>query len=207
MQSILSLPEPPALPAAPLWERLLFEQPLASIAAAILALSAILLLARGATRTVRIVGAGLLPLALVFVAVPWLVETDREAINRHARGLAEAAAAGRFEVLERDLAHDARAVYFEARLGIGKEAIIERLRQYFGEGGRIDLSVLSVRSGMDGPRIGRAHIKVRVQARETGGFPNLSWWRLDWRKLQDGGWQCNYIEPLSITGIQNPGGR
>lgn len=207
MQSILNLPEPPALPAAPFWERLLFEQPLASVAAAILALAAILLLVRGATRAVRIVGVAFLPLALVFVAVPWLVETDREAIRRHARGLAEAAAAGRFEVLERDLAPDARAVYFEARLGIGKEAIIERMRQYFGDGGRIDLSVLSVRSGMDGPRIGRTHLKVRVQARETGGFPNLSWWRLDWRKLQDGRWQCNYVEPLSITGIQNPGGR
>ncbi len=197
---------PPDLPAAPLLDRLLFENPWPlSIALVVLGVGAYLVLnSRGKPGKGGVFALiGLLLAAAVWVASSMVV-TTRERLELLTKELVAAVATADTTQLDRLLAPDIRLYAFFATDGIGKDLILDRVRRDFGASGPYRVkehAVLENDATLDGPRVGRVQVKVRVTS-ENFGFPNLSWWKIDYRE-EGGQWRVTGIEPISIGGLSN----
>jgi hypothetical protein len=215
-------PAPPPLPAAPLWERLILENPWPTAGVlAILAIATIGIMSRtGADGDRRIAGLPLrtiiaLALALlggVILAVGTAITTDREDLRAGTTRLVEVTARSDTATLERMLSEDVRLRLPAGMPGAGqsgtsvpRETILQMVEQYLGPSGRYtvrEFRVTDAQAALDGPRVARAQVRVRVIPEATA-FPHTSWWRVDWRKDGEGeaaAWRVIGIEPLVLPG-------
>ena len=200
------IPDPaniPELPAPPIFERLLFENPwlLAVILGVVGIAAGFTLFRAGRTRAGGIAALAMLALAGLAAFVSNTVETAREQLSAQTRELVRAAAEGDVPAARSLLAENARITggFAIIQSVSGRDRVlqlIERdLKRYAGVN---DHRVLEVRAHRDGPNLGRTHVRVRV---EGNGYMNFSWWRLDWRDPGDGTWRAINIEPLWIQGL------
>lgn len=190
-------PAPPALPAAPFWEVWLLEEGFrtAAVLAVLAAAGAFTLRAVGRSKD----GARVLAVGLVLAAGAWvtskLIETGRETIGASSRALVHAAARADTAELDRLLADDLNL--FAGR-SYDKDGVLALTRDRLGGPWKLkSWSVLELQASTDAPTRGQTQVKVRVVPEATG-FPDISWWKLDWR-LDPQGWRVIGIEPVSVN--------
>lgn len=193
---------PPALPSPPLIDRFLFQLPWSLATAAALFVLAIVF-ARAAALTqqekrtpLRVVAAALLIGAIAVGILQALVTTKSEAIRNRTDELVNAVALGDLNSLERLLASDATAVYFNAPDGIDKDTIMDHVARQFGQGREATVRIADLSSIADNERFGRSQLRVVVTHDFTAGYPIGSWWRVDWRAKTDGTWEAVKVEAL-----------
>lgn len=197
------------LPSPPLVDRLFLESPLPVVAALVLgAVTAFAVLNRRGMPGRGVAIAGVLALAAGAVMVlAMLVQTPREQLTAATRDLVDAVATVDTPALERLLADDFR---FHNRLsiaalavpaaGLDKPSLIALVEQEMdGPFAVKEHGVLQTQAVMDGPAVGRTQVRVRVVP-ESLGYPNASWWRIDWRRGPQG-WRVIGVEPLAIEGV------
>jgi len=196
----------PVLPAAPLIERVWLANPWPIVILLIVLAAAtfVVLNARGrAVRGLAIAAAFLLAAVGAYVT-SMLVETDREAISSATRELVRATAAADRAALGELLSDDLSMRVTRVPRSADKSetiALIERL--VAGQYGVSGATVLECQATLDGPRLGRTHVRVRTTS-QVGVLP--SWWRIDWVLEDDRSWRARRIEALWIPGVPNPGG-
>jgi hypothetical protein len=206
---------PPPLPPGPLWERLILENPWPTAGVlAVLAVAALVLLSRveGGRRVVGVpvptaVAALLVLAGCIVLAVGMAVTTDREELRAGTQRLVDATAARDLETLDRLLASEARLHLPLRSQGlpgpvVPREQIMTLVEEVLGR--RYPLKehrTMEVQAALDGPRIARTQVRVRVVP-EAWQIPHTSWWRVDWRREEHGGWRVIGIEPLDIPGAR-----
>jgi hypothetical protein len=201
------IPRPPTpLPAAPLLESILFERPLPLVVLLVLAglVAFVLLNRRGRA------GAGIFALALgvALACGLWIlatvVRTDREVVSEQTRELVDAAA-------RTDRAGLSRLLHETAKLSIGgggwleRDEILDAVDRRLGATYKLhEWAVVKVEASVDSAEVARTQVNVRAET-EAARVPNLSWWKIGWRKAADGRWVVTSIEPLSVGGFASPG--
>lgn len=210
---LLTSNPPPPLPPGPLWERLILENPWPTAGAlAVLAVAVLALMSRvdggravGRIPVRTILAAGLVVAGGAIMAVGMSVTTDREQLRAGTASLVDATAAQDMERLEVLLAPGAQ-LHVPLRVPIGagptvpREQIFALVEDVLGR--RYPLKehrVMEVQATLDGQRVGRTQVRVRVVPEATQ-FPHTSWWRVDWVRGDDGRWRVLGIEPLDIPG-------
>jgi hypothetical protein len=135
----------------------------------------------------RALGAGLIALALVWMAVSWAVQTDLEVADRQTRDLVRRVVAQDEEGIRALLHRRATAGNWNA------EQIVKAAVHY----ARL-LSLTSARvTGLQRERQ-RDDISVRLTVlSDHGSYPTVSTWRLDWQRV-DQDWRLRRIAPLQI---------
>jgi len=207
----LAIPDPTPLPAAPLWERLLLENPwpltILLLAGAGIAWTVLNNRARPRDATkaaIALAGAGV----GVFVLAT-LVSTTREGLRTAAADLVRAVARADAPAVRDACTSEAALYWWVNPKGLPLDDILDRVGRDFIPGGTYavkDLAILASQAHVESPDHARVQIKVRVTPQSTG-FPNISWWRLDYRLGSDGRWRVHGIQPLAISGVDNPAGR
>jgi hypothetical protein len=215
-------PAPPPLPPAPLWERLILENPWPTAGVlAILAVATLVVMSRtNADGNRRALGLPLrtivaLAMALagsIVMVLGMTITTDREALRAGTARLVELTAGAQTDALDPMLAPDVRLRLPAGMPGAGlsgasipKDTLLMMVEQYFGQSGRYPLRehrVQEVQAAIDGPRIARTQVRVRVTPEATA-LPYTSWWRIDWRRegeAASGPWRVIAIEPLVLPG-------
>lgn len=201
LSGLLGGPPPAPLPAGPVWERWLFEEPLwPGLALAMVGVAAFVVLNQSGQARRGIVAAGvLLAAAAGIFAIAAAVTTDRERLRGATGSLVAAVAHADAAAVGEHLASDVRLrAPVLGRNGMDRDQILafvssEMTGLYKVENYR----VLQTQATLDGPDMGRTHTHVRVTPDRTGGFV-FSWWRLDWRRDADGCWRVTHIEPLTV---------
>ncbi|GIW73734.1 MAG: hypothetical protein KatS3mg103_0256 [Phycisphaerales bacterium] len=204
MNDLLMPPPIDPLPAAPLWERWLFEQPLVPALALVLLSGVCLAVLARRNRRAAVALAGVLLLAAGGLALSaHLVTTTRERLLSRTAQLVHAVARADASALGELLAEDAQ-LKASGDLGRvlprieGRQALIGRIEQDLG--GRYALerwAVHDAQATVDGPNVARTQVRVAVQPRAFDR-PHASWWRLHWTRDQLGRWRCFEIEPRWI---------
>lgn len=198
---LIDPPAPPPLPRPPFFEHYLFENPWPLVVLLAVAGAVCFLRLRGTGKnTGALVAAGCL---LVCALGAWLlagsVETGREAIARKTEELVAGAARADVSALDALLSEDLSLFRPGGGESLGKAETLERVRRDLGGFYKIgNWAVLDVQSMTDSPRTGVTQARVRVTL-EAAGFPNISWWKIDWRKGPDGEWRAVTIDPKSVT--------
>jgi len=194
-------PAPPPLPGAPLWEQLLLENPWpAAIVLGAGAVAAwVAMRHRADTRqTMLVVGALILGAAGVCIAASWVV-TTREAVREQTFALVGSAARAEAIKVGDLLAPDAALFPPGGGSSLDRDAIVARVRDNLGGRWKLrEWAILECEASVSG-NTGRTQVKVRATP-EAVGFPNISWWRLGWRRDESGVWRAISIEPVSVTG-------
>ncbi len=192
-------PAPPPLPSPPVFDRFVLENPWPL--AVLLALGAvgafITLRHRPPARRAFLISGGLLAAGAGVVLAGALVETPRERLRSATLALVSAAARADAEGTGELLAPDAVLYPPGGGSALDRDRVMARVREDLGGRWRLrEWAVLETQSAASGDS-GRTQVKVRVTP-ESVGFPNISWWRIGWRR--DGaGWRVISIEPVSVT--------
>ncbi|MCL4221464.1 MAG: hypothetical protein KJZ65_08835 [Phycisphaerales bacterium] len=196
----------PPLPSTPFFERFLLENPWPAIILLSLLGTALLLLfnARASLKPGLIAGGLLLALAGGFYLTSTMVTTPREQIKQATRELVGAAARVNLPELDRLLSDELTVRVTRLSRSAGKRETMQAVETILGSQHRVrEHSILETQATLDGPRLGRTQVRVRVTS-DYG--PLLSWWRVDWELTPDGQWRARRIEALWIPGVPNPGG-
>lgn len=195
-------PSPPKpLPNPPLIEHYLLENPWPLVV--VLAVGAMIaftrLRAAGKPRhgalwglILLIAGAG------VWTLASW-VQTGREAIARSTSALIGAAARADIPSLDALLSENLSLFRPGGGAGLGKTDTLDRVQRDLGGPYRVrEWAVLETQAMTDSASSGVTQVRVRVTL-EAAGIPNISWWKIDWRRGEDGAWRAVTIEPVSVT--------
>lgn len=199
-------PQIPPLPQAPLFERVLLESPWPAVVLLLLAALVLFLVlnARAKLKPALLAGACVLLAAVGCYVVSVLVETPREKIKAGTRALVAATAEANRSELDRLLGDDLTMRVTRVPPTADKHMTMDLVEAILGKQYRVnDHSILEMQATIDGPRLGRTQVRVRVGS-EYGSIP--SWWRLDWELGADGQWRVRRIEALWIPGVVNPAG-
>lgn len=207
MNDLLQAPTIDRLPAAPLLERFLFEQPLLPVAVLVLlaVIAVIAFAGRNQRRRGMMVAGVLVAGAGVIYLVSTLVTTEREELLQRTEVLIGATARVDSSVLADMLTADA-AMRTSGGLSRwvpsieGRAEIIDGASRNLQGSYRVrEWEILDRQAAIDGPNVGRSLIRVGV---EVDGFSrtHYSWWRLHWERGPDGQWRCFEIEPRWILG-------
>jgi hypothetical protein len=199
---LMSQPEdgaaPAPLPAGPVWERLLLENPLPLVVIALVAavLAFFVLNRRG--KVAR--GAGVAAALGVVAAGLWVladwVQTEREEVEAAAAELVDAVADVDVARLDGLLDEGAMAYARDYPAGVSKPRILAEVRQKLGEEYPVkEYRIRESQAIIDGPGIGRAQLKVYVQGQDEK-WSFSSWWRLDLGQDSGGRWKTTGIRPL-----------
>lgn len=199
--SVFTVPTPPPLKSAPIWETYVLEQPWPLVA--ILVVVAIVLFVKGRGKA-RKVGPPIAILAAIAVALAGsFVTTARETMIASARALVAAVVAADASTLDAQLDPDALLFSFRHKAGVPKFAIIDEVVDRFRSGGEYSIKehgILNIDASQDGQRVGRVQLKLRVVSAQLG-VPVFSWWLLDYRRDSSGQWRVLRMEPQSISGV------
>jgi len=204
--NILEAAKIPALPSAPAIERLLLANPWpAMIVLVLIAITALIILnARGKLRQGTIAAGILLALAGLAFALATLIETDRETLKAQTSALVAAVVEVNHAEMENLLDEDLSMRATRLPRNADKQQVIETVERVLGNVYQVtDHDILEIQAAMYGPRVGSTQVHIRVGS-EYGAVP--SWWRIDWKRSDDGFWRASRIEALWIPGIPNPGG-
>jgi hypothetical protein len=193
------------LPAAPLLERFLFEQPWLPMAIlGVLAVVAVIAFAgRNQRRRGLIVAGTLVAAAAGVYLVSTLVTTERERLLERTRVAIGAVAAVDVAMLREVLSDN---VFLRSDGDIarvqpsidGRDAIIDQVERQLGNRFRItSWDVHDRQATLDGPNTARTLVRVGVDG-DNFSRTHYSWWRLHWERGPDGVWRCFELEPLWI---------
>lgn len=198
---LIDPPAPRALPSPPPIEHYLLENPWPLVVVlAVAGVTAFLRLrAAGKPRPGTLWGLTLfLAAGGVWTLASW-VQTGREAITRSTAALIGAAARADIPSLDALLSDQLSLFRPGGGPGLGKTETIGRVQRDLGGPYRVrEWAVLETQAMTDSASSGVAQVRVRVTL-EAAGIPNISWWRIDWRKGADGAWRAVTIEPVSVT--------
>lgn len=202
--TIPGLVDPQPLATPPWLESNLFEHPTMLIVV-LLALGLGLSLVLSRSRAVWALLATGLAAGGVW-GVSRLVETDRERVAALTPGLLTAAASVDLAALDALLDERLTLRYFRAGGGLDKAGTLRAVREELGTRFRVrEALVQELQLEQTAPDQMRTQVRVRVTP-EASGFPNISWWSIDWR-LDAGRWRAVAIRPLSIQFFNaDPGG-
>lgn len=195
--------EPALLPAPPLLERVLLEEPLPGaivlIAAGVVA--AVMFRQAGRDRAaVALAALGVFLGAAVYVLAT-AVTTERERLHEQARRAVRLVLASDARGVEAELTDGVSLTLLGRLSRMGKRDIVARvkdntLRTY----GVKDCTVLRVQAVIDAP--GSARTQMHLGARsELYGISVGSWWVLHWRRDTEERWRIAAIECQQIDGI------
>ncbi len=205
MNDFIQAPDIPPLPAAPLLERFLFEQPWLPMAIlGVLAIIAIMAFAGRNQRRRGFVVAGVLAACAAGVyVVSMLVTTERETLIERTKVAIGAVADVDVATLREVLLEDA---YFRSEGDIvrvvpsidGRAEIIDQVERYLQNRYRVtSWDIHDRQATIDGPNTGRTLVRVGVDS-DSFSRTHYSWWRLHWERGPDGLWRCFELEPLWI---------
>lgn len=189
---------PPPLPRGSLFDRFLLENPwptavaLVVFAAAVLASSN----ARGRLRQGLTAAAVCVAAAIGVWVLAFLVETPRERIRQRTADLVRVTVSADVAALDSMLDESVTLATVLSPSGIDKPGILRAVEQVLrGQYAIHDHRVLTTQATIDGPRVARSQVRVRVTPEATR-IPHSSWWRIDW--IYDGSqWRVTRIEALS----------
>jgi hypothetical protein len=204
--NILEGADIPPLPSAPAIERLLLANPWpATTVLVLLAIAVFVVLnARGKLRQGAIAAGVLAALAALAFGLSTLIETDREALKMQTNALVSAVIQVDRPEMEKLLEDDLSMRATRIPRNADKQQVINTVESVLGGLYQVtDHDILETQAAIYGPRVGSTQVRVRV-ASEFGALP--SWWRIDWKRGDDGFWRASRIEALWIPGIPNPGG-
>lgn len=190
-------PEPPALAGSALWKVLLLENPW-PLVIVFAGMAAVLWAAfRGRRARAWWAGGPVVGAVAVYV-LSALVETPGERLRARTVELVAAATRADGAALEGLLAPDAVLYVPGGGASLDRGEILSRVRDDLGGRFRVSAwAVLGTQWEAAGEE-GRTQVKVRVVPEATG-FPNISWWRVDWAMDPPGVWRVTRIEPVSLT--------
>ncbi|MFG0305942.1 MAG: hypothetical protein ACF8Q5_06975 [Phycisphaerales bacterium JB040] len=193
----------------PLFEVWAFERPLIpSIMVVLLGTASLIVLNRAgqAKRGLVACAVALLIATALFVSSA-LVTTQRERVRNATRSLVAA-------VAEPDLL-DAESLMRETvalRMRLGASSsdrgeLLAQIERLHAEADVRGASVLDARVRLVSDTIATCYARVKVDG-SAGGWPipPYSWWELSFAR-DDDRWRLSAIEPLWMTGIENPAGR
>lgn len=191
------VPVPPPLPAGPVWERLLFENPLPLVLVLIAGGVIAFYIFKRKGQSGRGLGAAGVLLALA--AGDWLmarqVVTVREEVKAAAAALVDAAAKADTVRLDGLLDENAVAYTSETPNGMGRDRILAEVRRRLGEEYPVKrYAIEESQAVVDGPGVARAQLKVYVEVERMGSL--ASWWALDLKRDGSGKWRTAAIRPL-----------
>lgn len=201
-----STPNIPQLPSPPLLERILLDNPWPLVI--VLGVAAIVIFVmlngRGKLRAGLVAAGTLLLAAGGAYLTSVLVTTPREQIKQATRELIDATADVQLGRLEHLLDDDLVIRVFGVPRDAGKTGTLSAVdRRLGGQYVVREHSIQQMHATIDGPRVGRTHVRVHVGS-DMGALS--SWWRVDWERGPDDIWRARRIEALWIPGIPNPGG-
>ena len=202
--------DPDPLPDASWFDRLILESPGAIVVGVVLLVVALIIVGRRAAwgKNALLVGACVAVLGGGIIALSMALQTDREAIDKSTQRITLGVANADRTVMEELLADNLTVTYFAAPQGLDKRGTIERVTNLHTNGvlAGVKASVERIEASADNQRFGRSHVKVAASGDITGGYPTMSWWKLEWEKI-DGTWKVISVEPIAIPGMSNPSGR
>lgn len=198
---------PPPLPAPPVWERWLFENPwplVIGLCAAAVVIFFISNARAGAARGVQLAMV-LIALAAGSVLSSFLVTTERERLITQTERLIAATATADTPELAPMLASDVSLTVLDRPFSADKDGILGLVTRYMGGQIRVkEHSTSGASAHVTRSGNGQSLIRVRVVA-DAAGFsdtPNRSWWRITWRKNAEGEWTAVHIEGLQIDMVK-----
>jgi hypothetical protein len=212
-QILPETPNIPPLPAPPLWERALLEQP--GYLALFLLLAGIvvfiLLNQRGKPRQGAAAATGLVLASIGVMLLGMMVQTEREQMADATRTLVDVTARNDTAALGEMLAPDARLfagmpipeVAAVPSAGLDRDGILRAVNTALTREPLKEARVTRVQAERLSPGAGRTQATVRVVV-ERYAVPNTSVWRLNWRRSSDGRWRITQIEPVYVTRFGPP---
>ena len=202
--SLLTVADPPPLDGAPLFQRLLFENPLA-LTLALLVLGVVLYVVFNSKGRYKL-GLLLAGACIIVSGVAWifagLVVTNHEKMRESVRELVRGVAQADLATLETALGPDARLTGVPTLSDLGRSDILAVVRQQLRPGATFevkDYAILEEQTTIDGPNTGRVQVKVRVIPKQWN-FPNLSWWSIGLRSDDNERWNVYSIKLLGMSG-------
>lgn len=195
---------PTPLPAGTLIMVHLFEQPLVLLAIIVGVTTALVavLNRRGLGRRAAFVGSLGVFLAAAVFAASRLIITPAEQMAQHARELVAMTAAGDADAVRGELTADAALLLPHLSSPENRDQIVARVRNELRPGGAIQVKeyrVLIMQSHEDSPGRGRVQLKLSSTPASVA-YRVPSWWRLDYEKQSDGGWNVSGISLISLGG-------
>lgn len=195
----------PSLPAAPVWEVWLFERPWAP--AGLLVAAALVVLwmfnqRSQARRGLMWAGVAFL-LAVGLVVLATVVTTTREAVAARTRELIGATARAETDRLGELLAPDAVLTAGGVSWLVGRDQIIEGVRQTTGDKYRVKkAAMLEEQQQASGRDFATTQVWVRIEGADAAMFGRC-WWRIGWRREQPGGggdgrWHAESIDIVQV---------
>lgn len=197
----------PSLPAPPALEHYLLENPWPLVIVLVVAalVAAALLNRRARGRQALLAAGGLLIVAGAVIAAAALVTTTRETLIQRTRELVDATAKADIAALQDMLASDVELRTFFFDRGRPRGELLDDVRRYMGQeypvqSHRED----SAQATIDGRNAARTQVHVVVRAREVTMYdvPVGSWWRIEWRKDDDGQWRVRGLECLQLDVVK-----
>ncbi len=201
------IPVPPRLPPGPVWERLLFENPLPLVLVLVAAGVIAFYIFRRRGRVAM--GAGAAGALILLAAGAWVmarqVVTEREGVKVAAAELVDAASKADTGRLDAMLDDGVMAYTVDAPGGMPKSRILAEVRRRLGEEYPIKEYVIQEsQAAVDGPGVARAQLKGYVVESERG-MSRSTWWALDLRRDGAGRWRTTAIRPLHPLIAAPPG--
>jgi hypothetical protein len=202
--------DPDPLPGPSYFDRWILESPGGWVVGGIFVVVALIIAGRRAAWGIRaVIVAGIIAaLGAGVIALSAIITTDREIIDTRTRQITAAVVNADRQEMERLLGANLQVTYFGAPQGLNKSETIERVTTLHTTGilREVKASVAEVQASADNQRFGRSQVKVSASGDITGGYPTVSWWKLEWEKV-DGEWKVIAVEPISIPGMSNPSGK
>jgi hypothetical protein len=212
MNFLKGVEPPPALPSAPLWERLVFDTPLLTAAVlAVVGFVTLLVLRRGGVGAGQKRGGMGLPFRAALCW--WLVAaavgvggtvwpSERVGLLKETERVVSAAARMDAQVVEGALSERVRLTLMGVPSTMGKAEMVGALREK--RYGGFPISVVNGRAKVsggqatvDGPGVARTQVRVQV-VHESSGLPAETWWLLHWQR-EGGVWRVTGLELLRLN--------
>ncbi len=202
-ETVPRLPDPPAL------AYYIFENPWPlTIGLGVCGLVAMLVLRRhGQWREGKTIFACAAVLATLVVGLGYGVTTPRETLRARTRELIDLAAAVKATELRELLTEQARVGVFSSHFGgvRGREEVLKAVQTYLGDSHPLESHEIGpVQAVVDGPNVARTQVRVWVKPQKDQqlyGVATGAWFRLDWKREEQGPWRVVAITIMQIDGL------
>lgn len=199
------IPSIDQLPQPPVWQSLLFEQPLGLVGVLFIAALCVFIVLnrREQAKLGAVVGGGLAAMAVAVFVIASVVTTDLEQVRDGTVALINSAATGDSAGASDHLAPDAKLnLSGMATFQVSREGLLAAVDAMEQDVGVRDHGILEKTASIDGPNAARSRVVVRVTIEGAG--PTFSSWEMAWRRESDGVWRVTRLECLSVN-ARSPG--